>query len=110
MARLVNARASRRGVKTRGARLVQKALGGDGSRAAFARRFAKSARRRLLPELRRRTPVDTGKLKRSLTLRQRGSRVELRGEGYGRHVGTPRTAMSIYRANSRRIAQDTVGR
>ena len=110
MARLVNARASRRGVRTRGAGLVQRAVGGSGSRASFARRFAQSARRRLLPELRRRTPVDTGKLRRSLKVVQRGSRVVLQGLGYGRQVGTPRTAMQVYRVNSRAIARDTAGR
>ena len=54
----------------------------------IARVAAQVLRRRVIPQLRSVAPRRTGSLIRSLKIVQRGSRVELRGNFYGRFVRT----------------------
>ena len=51
-----------------------------------ARAGARALRKIVLPELRSRVPVDTGALKSSLRIRQRGTRVQLLGTDYAPFV------------------------
>jgi len=69
-------------------------------------------RQELLPVLKSRVPRRTGRMARSLEIRRRGARVELRGVWYGpfvnRNTNRPtveETAMDILAADKARIVQ-----
>lgn len=106
-----------------GLRLTVRIRGGDHHRefisrvsdpAGRARSAAGVIRRRVLPAVRRDSPMRTGKLRGSLNIHQRGERVQLRGVGYaplvrwrtGRTGGRRFTVAGVARDKVRRYGRE----